>query len=64
MSLSIATKCPFVSAVPKSFLQHAGASLNMYGQKCPVMSRLFHAGTSSIKNSGRKSLSLGKYGSI
>ena len=60
MSLSAASKCPFLSGVSKSFLQHSGTSMNMYGQKCPVMSRMFHVGASSIKNTGRKNVSLGK----
>ena len=37
-----ASKCPFLTRVPASFLGHAGASLNMYGQRCPVMARMFH----------------------
>ena len=60
MSLSTAAKCPFLSRVPTSYLQSSGSSLNMYGQKCPVMSRLFHAATGGAKHTSRKGVSLGK----
>lgn len=64
MSLSVAAKCPFLGRVSSNFLQHSGNSLGMYGQKCPVMSKLFHSALASAKStvgtSGKKGLSLGE----
>jgi 5-aminolevulinate synthase len=39
---AVSAKCPFLARVPASFLGYAGPSLNMYGQRCPVMARMFH----------------------
>lgn len=61
MSLSTATKCPFLTRVPKPFIQHSGPSMSMYAQKCPVMSRLFHVGARSVNNPGGKTPSLGEW---
>ena len=48
------TKCPFIARVSSTYLLKAGNSLGMYGQRCPVMSKLFH------NSSGKGPLSLGK----
>ena len=64
MSLSVAAKCPFLGRVSSNFLQHSGSSLGMYGQACPVMSKLFHTAINSAKGtvgaSGKKAINLGK----
>ena len=61
MSLSVAAKCPFLGRVSSSFLQHSGTSLGMYGQTCPVMSKLFHTAlNSTTKSSVGRNLNLGK----
>ena len=39
---AVSSKCPFLARVPTAFLGHAGPSINMYGQRCPVMARMFH----------------------
>ena len=57
MSYAAVSKCPFLSRVSKTFLQHSGSSLDMYGQRCPVMAKLFHTTRGSPKSSG---LSIGK----
>ena len=38
----ITSKCPFLGRVSSTFLQKAGGSIGVYGQNCPVMSRLLH----------------------
>ena len=53
--------CPFLSRVSSSFLGHAGASLNMYGQRCPIMARLFHRVAASGGHQGAKTLTLGEF---
>lgn len=62
MSFSAATsQCPFVSRVSTKFLQKSGKSLGMYGQKCPVMSKLFHTAAKHAVGPGEKqALSLGE----
>ncbi len=60
MSFSAASVCPFVSKVSLQFLQKSGSSLGMYGQKCPVMSKLFHTACRGTGINGRQSLTLGK----
>ena len=66
MSLKAVTKCPFLSRVPSAFLNNAGPSLNMYGQRCPIMGRLFHlagagkGGQAALQAQGSKTLSLGE----
>ncbi len=67
MSFSAASKCPFLTKVPTNYLQKSGASLGMYGQKCPVMSRLFHTASraaggvrSGAATPGKQTLSLGE----
>ena len=56
MSLSAPVKkCPFIAKVSSKFLQSSGQSLGMYGQTCPVMSKLFHT------SSGKSPLTLGMY---
>lgn len=66
MSLSAASKCPFLTRVSTNYLQKSGSSLGMYGQRCPVMSKLFHTasraagGGSSAPTTGKQPLSLGE----
>ena len=62
---AVSSKCPFLTRVPSTFLGRAGPSLNMYGQRCPVMGRLFHrAATGGAKPAhpvlGTKTLTLGE----
>lgn len=61
---AVCSKCPFLTRVSSDFLSHAGPSLNMYGQRCPVMVRLFHrgaAGQGGTPTQGRRALTLGKF---
>lgn len=60
MSLLAATKCPFVAQASTSFLLKSGASLTMYGQKCPVMSKLFHTASRAVNGVVKQPLSLGE----
>ena len=63
---AVTAKCPFLTRVPSSFLGHAGPSLGMYGQRCPVMARLFHRmatgeGKQGVQpREGAKTLTLGE----
>ena len=59
---AVSAKCPFLARVPASFLGHAGPSLNMYGQRCPVMARMFHRAAPGGFNRAplTKTLSLGE----
>ena len=57
MSAPVAAKCPFLSTVPAKFINCAGKSLGMYGQRCPVMSKLFHT---AVAGSGRQAVGRGK----
>lgn len=63
---AVSSKCPFLTRVPSSFLNHSGPSLNMYGQRCPVMVRLFHRaatgeGAKAVQpTQGAKTLTLGE----
>ena len=61
---AVSSKCPFLARVPATFLGHAGPSLNMYGQRCPVMARMFHRAAPGGSNAAPlgKSLTLGKAG--
>lgn len=34
------SRCPFLNRVSANFLRHAGKSLTLYGQSCPMVSRL------------------------
>lgn len=61
MSITAVSKCPFLGRVSTKFLRNAGGSLGMYGQSCPVMSRLFHSAMSGAKTATRKPLSLGEH---
>ena len=64
MSLSAASKCPFLTRVSPTFLRHSGSSLGMYGQRCPVMSKLFHTAVGTARQgANRKPITLGKYAS-
>ena len=63
---AVSSKCPFLARVPSSFLGHAGPSLNMYGQRCPVMARMFHrtaaGGTKTAQTAPMtKTLTLGEF---
>lgn len=61
MSFSAASKCPFVAQASSNFLQKSGASLGMYGQKCPVISKLFHTAASRATiGNGKQPLTLGE----
>ena len=60
MSFSAASKCPFLTQVTTTFLQKSGTSLGMYGQKCPVMSKLFHSASRAATTNGKQPLTLGK----
>lgn len=60
MSFSVKAKCPFLSRVSFDFVRRSGNSLGMYGQRCPVMSRLFTSTTSGLKGANGRTLSLGK----
>ena len=71
MSFSAASKkCPFLAQVSTNYLQKSGASLGMYGQKCPVMSRLFHTASraagggvgNGAATPSKQTLSLGEEG--
>ena len=62
MSFSVAANCPFLGRVSTSFLQNSGTSLGMYGQKCPVMSKLFHTAVNGTRSTvGKKGLNLGEF---
>lgn len=41
-SNTMKANCPFLGRVSTRFLQHAGRSLSVYSERCPVMSRLLH----------------------
>lgn len=61
---AVSSKCPFLTRVPSNFLSHAGSSLNMYGQRCPVMARLFHraaTGQGGTTTLGTRTLTLGEF---
>lgn len=60
MSFSAASKCPFIAQVSTNFLQKSGSSLGMYGQKCPVMSKLFHTASHAANGGAKQSLTLGE----
>ena len=62
MSLSAASKCPFLTRVPSTFLRNCGSSIGMYGQRCPVMSKLFHTAVGAARQgANRKPVTLGKH---
>ena len=61
MSLSAASKCPFIAQVSTNFLQKSGSSRGRYGQKCPVMSKLFHTVSRAANGGGKQPLSLGEH---
>ena len=60
MSFSAAGKCPFIAQASCNFLQKSGASLGMYGQKCPVISKLFHTVANRAAGGSKQSVTLGK----
>lgn len=62
MSFSAASKCPFLTRVPSTFLRNCGSSIGMYGQRCPVMSKLFHTAVGAARQgANRKPITLGKH---
>ena len=61
MSYAAVSKCPFLTKVSTNFLRHAGGSLGMYGQRCPVMSKLFHTAVGSARSANRQPITLGKF---
>lgn len=52
------SQCPFLGRVSITFVRHAGASLGMYGQRCPVISKLFHTAASGARGANRTTLTL------
>ena len=56
------SRCPFLNRVSANFLRHAGKSLTLYGQSCPMVSRLIcNKASSTIRTIGLCSSSITRH---